>query len=80
MGQSSANGTTPLERFRIAHRLRNGTLARESGYSRQYLLQLRMGTAEPSARCREAVTAACRKLARKAVRVDELFDVEGREA
>lgn len=54
-------------------------LARESGYSRQHLLRIRMGRMDPTRRCIVAITAACRRLSGENVRASELFDLEGED-
>jgi len=51
-------------------------LARESGYSRQHLLRIRMGRMEPTRRCIAAIIAAARKLSNEPVRANDLFDLE----
>lgn len=66
---------TKLERFLKSRGIKPVRLARESGYSRQHLLRLRLGRMEPTRRCMVAVTAACRRLSREAVRASELFDL-----
>jgi len=66
---------TKLEKFLHSHGIKPAHLARESGYSRQHLLRLRMGRIVPSRRCAIAVADACTLLARKRVRARELFDL-----
>lgn len=50
-------------------------LARESGYSRQHLLRLRLGRMLPTKRCALELTAACRRLSSERVRPRDLFDL-----
>ena len=52
-------------------------LARESGYSRQHLLRIRMGTMEPTRRCIAAIVSACRRLSHEHIRADDLFELGG---
>ena len=66
---------TRLERFLKQKGIKPAHLARESGYSRQHLLRIRMGRMEPTRRCIAAIVAACRRLTRDPVRADDLFDL-----
>lgn len=66
---------TRLERFIRDKEIKPAHLARESGYSRQHLLRIRMGRMEPTRRCIAAIVAACRKLSTEQVRADDLFDL-----
>jgi hypothetical protein len=66
-------GTT-LEYFLKSRGIKPATLARESMYSREHLLQLRLGRIEPSLECIVAVVSACRRLTRQVVLPEELFD------
>jgi hypothetical protein len=66
---------TKLELYLRHHGIKPAHLARESGYSRMHLLRIRMGRMQPSARCMDAITTACQRLAREPVRVADLFDV-----
>ena len=70
---------TKLETFLKSHRIKPAHLARESGYSRQHLLRIRMGRMEPTRRCIAAIAAACRRLSREPVKASDLFDLEGDE-
>ena len=70
---------TRLERFLKSRRIKPAHLARESGYSRQHLLRIRMGRVEPTRRCIAAISAACRRLSGEAVRASDLFDLEGED-
>jgi predicted transcriptional regulator len=67
---------TKLETFLKSHRIKPAHLARESGYSRQHLLRIRMGRMEPTRRCIAAIVSACRRLSRQQVHAAELFDLE----
>lgn len=70
---------TRLETFLKSRGIKPAHLARESGYSRQHLLRLRMGRMEPTRRCIAAIAAACRKLSGENVRASDLFDLEGED-
>jgi hypothetical protein len=67
---------TRLEAFLKRHRIKPAVLARESGYSRQHLLRVRMGRMEPTRRCIAAIVSACRRLARTKVSATELFELD----
>jgi hypothetical protein len=71
--------TTLLESFLKSRGIKPAHLARESGYSRQHLLRLRMGRMEPTRRCIAAIAAACRRLSGENVRASDLFDLEGED-
>ena len=71
--------TTRLERFLKSRGIKPAHLARESGYSRQHLLRIRMGRMEPTRKCIAAIAAACRRLSGVNVRASDLFDLEGEE-
>jgi predicted transcriptional regulator len=68
--------TSRLESFIKSRGIKPAHLARESGYSRQHLLRIRMGRMEPTRRCIAAVAAACRRLSGEPVRASELFDLD----
>lgn len=70
---------TRLERFLKSRGIKPAHLARESGYSRQHLLRIRMGRMEPTRRCIAAISAACRRLSGEGVRASDLFDLEGED-
>jgi transcriptional regulator with XRE-family HTH domain len=70
---------TRLEAFLKSRGIKPAHLARESGYSRQHLLRLRLGRMEPTRRCIAAIAAACRRLSGESVRASELFDLEGED-
>lgn len=71
--------TTRLESFLKTRGIRPAHVARESGYSRQHVLRVRMGRMEPTRRCIAAITTACRRLSGENVRAVELFDLDGEE-
>ena len=64
-----------LEAFLRGRGIRPAHLARESGYSRQHLLRIRLGRMEPTRRCIADIVSACRRLAREPVRASDLFDL-----
>lgn len=70
---------TRLEHYLRSRGIKPAHLARESGYSRQHLLRIRMGRMEPTRRCIAAIVTACRKLTRENVRAIDLFDLEGED-
>ena len=69
--------TTKLESFLKSRGIKPAHLARESGYSRQHLLRIRMGRMEPTRRCISAIVGACKRLAKDQVRATDLFDLDG---
>jgi len=69
-----------LERFLKSRGIKPAHLARESGYSRQFLLRLRLGRITPTRRCVAEIIRACRRLAREPVRASDLFDLTAAEA
>jgi predicted transcriptional regulator len=66
---------TRLEQFLKSRGIKPAHLARESGYSRQHLLRIRMGRMEPTRRCIAAIVGACRRLSHSNVRPEDLFDL-----
>lgn len=67
---------TKLEVFIKSRGLKPAHVAKQSGYSRQHLLCVRLGTREPSRPCIKAVRDACRKLSKNPrLRASELFDI-----
>lgn len=70
---------TRLESFLKSRGIKPAHLARESGYSRQHLLRIRLGRMEPTRRCIAAIAAACRRLSGEQVRAADLFDLEGED-
>ena len=67
---------TRLETFIRSRGIKPAHLARESGYSRQHLLRIRMGRMEPTRRCIAAIASACRRLSGEGVRASELFELD----
>lgn len=70
-----ARRPTKLELFLRSRGIKPAHLARESGYSRQHLLRVRMGRMEPTRRCIVEIVVACRRLSRERVRASDLFDL-----
>jgi hypothetical protein len=70
------NRITPLEEFMNRRDIKPAHLARESGYSRQHLLRIRMGRMEPTRRCMAAIIAAIRRMTHEGIVAGELFDLE----
>ena len=68
---------TKLEDFIKSREIKPAHLARESGYSRQHLLRIRMGRMEPTRRCIAAIVSACRRLSHEHIRADDLFELGG---
>ncbi len=67
---------TKLEAFIKAKGIKPARLAKESDYSRQHILRVRMGRMEPTRKCIKAIVSACRRLAREPVKASELFDLD----
>jgi hypothetical protein len=70
------NRITLLEEFMNRREIKPSHLARESGYSRQHLLRIRMGRMEPTRRCMAAIIAAIRRMIHEPIMAGELFDLE----
>lgn len=66
---------TRFETFLKSRGIKPAHLARESGYSRQHLLRIRMGRMEPTRRCIAAIVVAVRRLTHENVRAEQLFDL-----
>ena len=64
-----------LEYFLRSRGIKPAHLARESGYSRQFLLRLRLGRVAATSRCIVSIVLACRRLAREPVAVGDLFEL-----
>jgi len=64
-----------FERFLRTRGIKPSHLARESGYSREHLLRVRLGRITPSRRCIADLVMACRRLAREPVRACDLFEL-----
>lgn len=65
---------TKLESFLRARGIKPAHLARESGYSRQHLLYVRMGRLEPTPLCAISIVWAVRRIAREPVGISRVFD------
>jgi hypothetical protein len=76
-GGESMGDPTRLEAFMKSRGIKPLALARVSGYSRQYLLRVRKGRAEPSRPIIAAIVDACRKLSHEPVKATDLFDLGG---
>jgi predicted transcriptional regulator len=70
---------TKLEAYLKSRGIKPAHLARESGYSRQHLLRIRMGRMEPTRRCIAAIVSACRRLSHEPVRAADLFELDSDE-
>jgi len=68
---------TRLGRFLTENKLKPNEIADVTGISRQHLLKLRYGHAEPTRPLMIWLTIACRRLmgGRRRVRITELFDL-----
>ena len=66
---------TRLEHYLKARGVKPAYLARESGYSRQHLLRVRMGRMEPTRKCIGAIVAALRRLTRERIEARDVFDL-----
>jgi hypothetical protein len=66
--------TTLLEQFLKSRGIKPAHLARESGYSRQFLLNLRMGRIIPSLVCMARIVAALRRIARERLDTPHVFE------
>lgn len=71
-----ASKPTRLEAFLKSRDIKPSELVRESGYSRQHLLRIRMGRMEPTRPCIAAIVRACRALSGENVQAVELFVLE----
>jgi hypothetical protein len=69
-----------LEHFLKSRGIKPAHLARESGYSRQFLLRIRLGHITPTRRCVAEIIRACRRLAREPVHAGDLFDLTAADA
>ena len=72
--QRGAESWTPFERFLRVHGIKPAHVARESGYSRQFLLHLRMGRILPTPACIARIIAALRRLTRERIEAAQVFD------
>lgn len=71
---------TRLELFLKRRGIHPARLSRESGYSRMYLLGVRLGRQRPTRECVVHLTRACRRLTREPVLPHDLFDLHAHEA
>lgn len=72
---SDAPPPTKLECFLREHDIKPAQLAREVGCARQHLAGIRFGrTKRPRRYLRLAIAAACAKLSRVDVTIEDLFD------
>lgn len=68
--------TTKLERYRRSRNIKPIDLARETGYSRQHLLRVRMGRMEPTRRVIQGITLAVQRITKERVSAADLFEIE----
>jgi hypothetical protein len=69
------SASTKLECFLRSHCIRPTHFARESGYTRQHLLRLRLARMEPTRRCVLHLTEAARRITGEEVSPRDLFDL-----
>jgi DNA-binding phage protein len=69
---------TRLEWFIRTRGLKPAHVAEEATISRQQLLRLRKGTAQPRSETMASVRRACSRLLHKRVSIHDLFDIGGR--
>jgi transcriptional regulator with XRE-family HTH domain len=67
---------TRLERFIRTHELKPAAVAREANVSRQHLLRLRNGVADPSIMLAMRIRDACGRLVSRTVGIAEVFEVD----
>lgn len=67
---------TRLDTFMEANKLRPTNVAREAGISRQHLLRIRSGKADPTILTAMRIRDACGRLLLRPVLIAELFSVE----
>ena len=66
---------TKLERFLSENDLRPLDVAREAGVSRQHLLRVRKGTADPTRSAMVRIANGCSRLLGRRVKVATLFNI-----
>jgi len=72
---NAAPPPTKLERFLREHNIKPAELAREVGCARQHLVGIRFGRIKrPRRYLRLAIAAACAKLSRADVTIEDLFE------
>jgi transcriptional regulator with XRE-family HTH domain len=64
-----------LETFLKGNRIRPAHIARDSGVSLRYILNLRLGRAEPTRRIMVALATSARRILRRPVDPAEMFDL-----
>lgn len=67
---------TKLEEYLRSRHIKSVQVAKLSGYSRQYLLRVRLGLMEPTRPCIKAITKACRSITGEPVKAADLFDLD----
>jgi len=71
---SDAVRRTRLETFLKSRGIKPAHLARESGYSRQHLLRVRLGRMTPSFLCIAGIVVTMRRLTQERIRPELLFE------
>jgi predicted transcriptional regulator len=71
-----AKDRTDLARFLREQGIGLSELAREAGFSRVHLHNVRAGKVEPSRQCIAAVTGALCRITNKRVRPEDVFDLQ----
>jgi tetratricopeptide (TPR) repeat protein len=66
---------TRLEIIRISRGVDPRDLDRETGYSRQHILRVRMGESEPTRSCMAAIISALRRLTLEALGPEDVFEL-----
>jgi hypothetical protein len=79
MPAKKAPRETRLAKFIRENALKPAQIAREAGYSRQFLLRVRKGIAEPTRPLMVAVRKACSRLLGREVRMSQLFNLGDRK-
>jgi predicted transcriptional regulator len=69
---------TKLEMFLKRKGIKPLHLATKSGYTRQWLVKIRMGRVKATERCVNAIVAACAELSGEKVTASDLFDARDR--
>jgi DNA-binding phage protein len=70
-----APAPTRLEAFISSRKIKPALLAKESGYSRQQLYRVRIGSSQPTAQRMARIVAACRRISHENVCAEDLFDM-----
>ena len=66
---------TKLNAYLKRRGIKPAHLAKESGYSRQHILRLRMGRMEPTRRCMAAIVSALQRLSGEYVVAEDFWDL-----